>query len=415
MKDESCSLIQAVVRLAVVAVLLVAFAPAARSEPAQPQNGTNLLNNPGFETNSSGQLADGWTAWPGVGDTAPEYYESATAHSGVRSQQVKSKPAQIHYGGFYQQVSTGIIVGNAVSFSIWHDWPNDPKDGSQSVKVWIGLDPYGGTDPNSSNVVWTADNQYATDYYQQLSLVTTAMNTTVTVFTRSQSQYRLDAYVMWDDAVVTSGPWQSVYLPLVARNYVPPCTLQNGGFEGDYVQVGDGTRVAAHWSPWWNDNYDPDTLHNAKPEYNETTTLSDPAYRIHSGEKSQQYGVNWKHYQGGVYQQLTGCTVSDTLRFSAYGLGFAARIMGSSSSDPDGQLSMKVGIDPTGGTDYTSGQIQWSEAAVSLDAYRRFEITATVQSPTVTVFLYSEPLHEPIVHWFHDTSYWDDANLEKLP
>lgn len=414
MKHRSCFSVKVAARLAVMAMLAFVSLSVVWSGPAQPQNGVNLLTNPDFEINSSGHLADGWTAWPGSGNTAPEYYESATAHSGERAQQVKSKSSQTHFGGFYQ-VSTGITVGDAVSFSIWHNWPDDPKDGSQSVKVWIGIDPYGGTDANSSNVVWTADNQYATDYYQQLTMATTAMNTIVTVFTRSQSQYRLDAYALWDNALLTSGPWQYVYLPSIVRNYVSPCTLRNGGFEGDYVQVGDGTRVADYWSPWWNDNYDPDTLHNAKPEYNETTTASDPAYRIRSGEKSQQYGVNWKHYQGGLYQQLTGCTVSDTLQFSAYGLGFTARVMGSSSSDPDGQLTMKVGLDPTGGTDFTAAQIQWSDTAISLDTYRRFEVTATVQSPTVTVFLYSEPLHEPIIQWFHDTSYWDDAALEMVP
>ena len=119
---------------------------------------------------------------------------------------------------------------------------------------------------------------------------------------------------------------------------------------------------------------------------------------------------------------MTGCTVSGTLRFSAYGLGFAARVMGSPSSDPDGNLQMRVGIDPTGSIDPTSSAvvtstaIVWSEAAVSLDAFRQFEITATVQSPTVTVFLYSKSLHpEPIMAWFHNTSYWDDSTMEKLP
>ena len=77
---------------------------------------------------------------------------------------------------------------------------------------------------------------------------------------------------------------------------------------------------------------------------------------------------------------------------------------------------MKVGIDPTGGTNFASDQVRWSEASVSLDAYRRFEVTATVQGPTVTVFLYSEPLHHSLQDlWFHNASYWDDASLESLP
>jgi len=409
-------------RLAAVTMLLFVSVPVAGSGPAQPLNSTNLLLNPGFEEDFSAEgVANDWSGW-GKDDgtySSPRFEdgdEPGEPHLGEHAQKVIWSGAanRSMYGGVRQQVS-GLTSGDAVSFSMWHNWPDDPKDGTQSVKVWIGIDPYGGPDHNSSNVVWTADGQYASDHYQQLLLATTVMSSTITVFARSEALYPRDAYVLWDDAVVTSGPWQYVHLPLVAHNYVPPCSLQNGGFEGDYVQVTDGTRVASHWSPWWNDDWDEETFRNAKPEYNHTTTASDPAYRVRSGEKSQQYGVNWKHYQGGVYQQLTGCTVSATLRFSAHGLGFAARVMGSGSSDSDGNLQMKVGIDPTGGTDFDSGNIRWSEAAVSLDAYRRFEVTATVQSPAVTVFLYSEPLHEPITHWFHNTSYWDDANLERLP
>lgn len=399
-------------QLLVVVVLAFASVPAAQSGPAQPQSSANLLDNPGFEDGFSGGVATGWSSW-GTDTTFEDDLQDP--RTGSHSQKASwSGGSSAMNGVLYQQVG-GLTIGHAVSFSTWHNWPDDPKDGTQSVEVWIGFNPYGGTDHNSANVAWTADGQYVTDRYQHLSTATTAMSTTVTVFIRSQAQYPSIAYVLWDDAASTSGPWQYVYLPLVARNYVPPCSLQNGGFEGTYVELEAGTRVASRWSPWWNDEYDPVNLRNAKPEYSDTTASSDPAYRIRSGEKSQQYGVNWKHYQGGVYQQLAGCTVSDTLRFSSYGLGFAARVMGSGSSDSDGNLQMKVGIDPTGGTDFTSGDIRWSEAVVSLDAYQRFEITATVQGPTVTVFLYSEPLHEPIIQWFHNTSYWDDASLERLP
>lgn len=409
MKDKFRFYVMIAARTA-VAMLLFVSAPAARSGPAQSQNGSNLATNGGFEINAGGLLADGWVAWSK--DTAPEYYASSIAHSGALSQQVKSKKDHTHHGGFYQRVSAGIAVGNAVSFSIWHNWPDDPKDGSQSVQVRLGIDPHGETDPHASGVVWTADEQYATDRYQQLLLATTAMSTTVTVFTRSQSQYSIAAYVLWDDAAVTSGPWQHTCLPLIARDYVPPCSLLNGGFEGDYVDWGSSTLAAPDWSPWWNDGY-------AKPEFNPTTCYA-PGYpdcsRIRSGEGSQQYGINWKHYQGGLYQQVTGCTVGDTLRFSAYSLGYAARAVGSTTSDPDGKFKMKVGIDPYGGTDPGADSvIAWSPEAFSLDIFGRFEVTATVASSTVTVFLYSESLHEPIQEWYHNTSYWDDASLERLP
>ncbi len=395
------------IQLAVVAVLALVSVSVARSGPMQPQDDTNLLTNPDFEVNTSGLLADGWTAWPGSGSTAPEYYSSETALSGSRSQRVQSQPAQVHDGGFYQQVSAGITSGHAVSFSIWRDWPDDPKDGSQSVRVWVGIDPGGGIDPGSPNVVWTADGKYATDLYQRLSLVTTATSATVTVFTRSASQYPSPAYLLWDDAAVTSDPWQYTHLPLVARNYAPPCSLQNGGFEGPYALYDpahySNKLVAPHWIPMW--EHVEGSL--ADPEYNYAVS-PDP---VRSGQESQQYGTFRRFYKAGLYQQLTGCLVGGTLRFSAWGWGYATD-KEESFSDPGGDMRMQVGIDPTGGTVFTSTTVIWSSPTVNpLDTWMQMSITATVAAPTVTVFVLSEPTQA----WLHNTSYWDDASLEKLP
>lgn len=407
-----------IARLTAVLALAFASVPAGSTQPASPQNGANLLVNGGFETFSGG-VAERWEVWSADDDplNAPGYAADTTAHSGSFAQRLswRSEAAgRPMHGGLYQRVS-GLTIGHAVSFEAWHYWPDDPQDGTQSVTVRVGIDPAGGTDPD--NAEWLAST-YASTQWQQLRAVTTAISTTVTVFLSAKTQYPKEAYVLWDDAVLTANPWQTVHLPLTARNYAPPCTLRNGGFEGSYVQVADGTRVAEYWSPWWNDDYDPVELRNAKPEYNETTSPPDPAYRVRAGEKSQQYGVTWKHYQGGVYQQLTGCPAGTVLQFSAYGLGYAARAIESTTSDPDGELMMKVGIDPTGDIDPTdpASGVVWSEGAVSLDAYARFEITATVQGPTVTLFLYAEPLHHsPQDLWFHNTAYWDDTGLQKLP
>jgi len=233
------------------------------------------------------------------------------------------------------------------------------------------------------------------------------MSTTVTAFTRSEAQYPSEAYVLWDDAVLTSGPWHHGYLPLIARNYVPPCTLLNGGFEGTYTLYDpdhySNKLVAPNWIPMW--EHVEGSL--ADPEYNYAVS-PDP---VHGAEKSQQYGTYRRFYKAGLYQQLTGCTTGRTFRFSAWGWGYTTD-KEEPISDPTGDMRMRVGIDPTGGTVFTSTNVIWSVPTMNpLDTWAQMSVTATVAAPTVTVFVLSEPAQA----WLHNTSYWDDAALEKLP
>jgi hypothetical protein len=145
----------------------------------------------------------------------------------------------------------------------------------------------------------------------------------------------------------------------------------------------------------------------ADPEYNYAVS-PDP---VHGAEKSQQYGTYHRFYKAGLYQQLTGCTTDCTFRFSAWGWGYATD-KEEPISDPTGDMRMRVGIDPTGGTVFTSTNVIWSAPTMNpLDTWAQMSVTATVAAPTVTVFVLSEPAQA----WLHNTSYWDDAALEKLP
>jgi len=404
-------------RLATITVLIFVFVPVAQSDPVLPQNSTNLLTNGGFETFAD-SVADGWTKWwslEGSWMNAPTYQQAngnENVYEGICSQRVGSQAWWNHNGGLYQQVS-GLTIGDAASFSVWHKWPGDPKDGNQAVTLWIGIDPKGGNDGTSQDVVWS-DSIYATDGWQQMHLVTTALSTTASVFLRSTAlnPYQpgtplVEGYVLWDDAVLTSGPWHHGYLPLIARNYVPPCTLLNGGFEGTYTLYDpdhySNKLVAPNWIPMW--EHVEGSL--ADPEYNYAVS-PDP---VHGAEKSQQYGTYRRFYKAGLYQQLTGCTTGRTFRFSAWGWGYTTD-KEEPISDPTGDMRMRVGIDPTGGTVFTSTNVIWSVPTMNpLDTWAQMSVTATVAAPTVTVFVLSEPAQA----WLHNTSYWDDAALEKLP
>jgi LysM repeat protein len=108
---------------------------------------------------------------------------------------------------------------------------------------------------------------------------------------------------------------------------------------------------------------------------------------------------------------------NSTLRFTIYGHawstfciekdgGLDCNARDSFYGDPN-PIPMKVGIDPTGGTQWSSGSIVWSEAKSVYDNWDLFQVEATAQGEFVTVFVYSSPLYPaPVVN-----VYWDDAAL----
>jgi hypothetical protein len=81
-------------------------------------------------------------------------------------------------------------------------------------------------------------------------------------------------------------------------------------------------------------------------------------------------------------------------------------------SDPNdhGQLYQRVGIDPTGGTDWQSPTVVWSEMRMQYDEFGLFSVEAVAESDTITVFIWSKA-NVPVKH---NDVYWDDARLTLL-
>lgn len=145
----------------------------------------------------------------------PEFRDSSSfanrIHSGARSQKYFSY-GRMHEAGLMQQVS-GIPPGARARFSIWiQAWMcSDPsacgKDGTRSdapsdMHLRVGIDPWGGTDPFTTTVVWSAEMP-AWDEWGLFQVETTAMTNTVTVFTHSRPEWtwaRKNNDVYLDDA-----------------------------------------------------------------------------------------------------------------------------------------------------------------------------------------------------------------------
>ncbi|MAS34209.1 MAG: hypothetical protein CL610_09385 [Anaerolineaceae bacterium] len=186
--------------LLLCALLLVVFPANAQSE--------NLLQNPGFEApfqtldgDPPRQVAEGWTPWhvpaapdaPSYANRQPEYEPAAPDTSrileGENAQLLRSFFAT-HEGGVYQQVS-GVSAGTTLTFRVSaYVWSNtfDNVDASEEdgdVFVQVGIDPTGGTDPQSSDIVWSEAGIEQYDAYNEYAVEAEATGDTVTVFVRT--------------------------------------------------------------------------------------------------------------------------------------------------------------------------------------------------------------------------------------
>jgi hypothetical protein len=202
----------------------------------------------------------------------PEFRDNVAAsfanrvHGGVRSQKYFSY-GRMHEAGLYQQVG-GLKPGTLLHFAIytqaWQCFDIDKcgKNGIRSdapadMHLRVGIDPYGGTDPFSPNIIWSPE-QEAFDRWVEFSVEAKALNSTVTVFTHSRPDWpwaRGNNDVYLDDAslVVVSGagyvapaptqpPAPAVAPAATAAPATPqsqPATAPSGGQRKYVVVAGD--------------------------------------------------------------------------------------------------------------------------------------------------------------------------------
>ena len=234
-------------------VLLLPALASASPEAMPPAQGGELLKNPGFDgpmwfksqcCGEDGmpinevQIAQGWTAWwlptppPGVNLPAncehkalwgcywmrPEFVDSARTlqanriHGGDNSQKYFSF-GRMHEAGLYQRV-TGITPGARLRFTVFMEaWMcTDPNvanckagylsDSPTTMHMRVGIDPHGGTNVFSPDVVWSGEMD-SFDHWTQYAVEAVAQSSSVTGFTHSRpewdnAQLHNDVYV--DDA-----------------------------------------------------------------------------------------------------------------------------------------------------------------------------------------------------------------------
>jgi hypothetical protein len=192
-----------------------------------PPGADNLLQNPGFEEpfvtvagdQTTSEIADGWQPWYLPRDEFGYHVYSAPDYALAPARRVRSGQAAQAYsvsegeldGGVYQQVAA--TPGTQLRFSVFaYVWSSSNPDNMDisvnpaPVQVMVGIDPRGGTDATSPDIIWSEAGEVY-DQYREWSVETDALNTTVTVFVRTLQTAVGNSAVYLDDAsLIAPGP-----------------------------------------------------------------------------------------------------------------------------------------------------------------------------------------------------------------
>ena len=273
------------IRLLIVNLIVSMSAGLVLARSIQPQTSGELLTNPGFEQPFVQQgsadifIANGWTAWYITPDgvtypldcknsptpqTCKTYrvpaYHNTQPQDARQPQRARSGDSQqwgsayaTYIAGVYQRVA-GLTPGTRLSFSAYMQGFNCDDDRGcfgpageygksyepGNMQTRIGIDPAGGTDPFSSNVVWSP-YQNPLDAFSRHEVEAVAQGDAVTVFLWSSPTYpELHTNIYVDDASLISvgqGPAPTTAASTPASG-TPQATLPAG--TGTYsVQSGD--------------------------------------------------------------------------------------------------------------------------------------------------------------------------------
>ncbi len=132
--------------------------------------GSTCLQNAGFENGFTGGVGNLWTKYNYSGNVTCSD-DTTQYHGGLHSQKVYSASSS-NEGGVYQRFD--VALGQSYTVRAWF------KCSNMQIAPYIGLDAYGGTDPQSGTISWSAVPTSTT--WVQSSQVITAASSVITVY-----------------------------------------------------------------------------------------------------------------------------------------------------------------------------------------------------------------------------------------
>ncbi len=183
----------------------------------------------------------------------------------------------------------------------------------------------------------------------------------------------------------------------------PSNVAANPSFEEGFSDRGAGeVTVANAWHPFYQDGPGVEEGYFKRPEFKPEDASRFGTMRVHSGNWAQKWFNTYGTHNAGIFQQMSvpaGSMVTASVWAQAW----------SSDSDDitksEGNYRLYIGIDPTGGTNFASGAIVWSQPNMTTDQWVQLSVQARAESGTITVFLRGQPEFRNK----HNDSYWDDV------
>jgi hypothetical protein len=192
-----------------------------------------------------------------------------------------------------------------------------------------------------------------------------------------------------------------------AQGDCPGNALVNPGFEEGFSDRGAGeVSVANGWFPWWQDGPRQKEGYNRRPEYKPEDASRYGRLRVRTGNFAQKFFNSFSTHNAGLLQQVQ-VSAGSRLTFSAWVQAWSSQYHDPTTVVEPGNYRVYIGIDPTGGTDWNSPNVVWSEPRMEYNTWLQLQVQATAQAGTITVFLRGQPEFRT---QFND-SYWDDACL----
>jgi hypothetical protein len=195
----------------------------------------NFLTNPGLETFNAPydyydgyelRVAQSWIAFTQSGVT-PKYMtnDEWAAMSGGVAEKVEGDHSQMYWetgafaAGIYQQVSVTPGTDYAAQAKILTIWETSlPRPDDKMLKQ-VGIDPNGGTDPNSPDIVWGPTKGKHVKW-ETVKTSATAVSSTITLFvlvtSEASSNPSLRNQVFVDAVVLTQAPSASATSPALS-------------------------------------------------------------------------------------------------------------------------------------------------------------------------------------------------------